>query len=69
MSTAIAASTFDMPQSSAIPKVAWLALMSGFLGWTFDSMDIESVFTGCLPHAGGTVGHGAIPARFPKRRG
>src|SRR5690348_15884355 len=27
--------------TSAIPKVAWLALVSGFLGWTFDSMDIN----------------------------
>ena len=27
--------------SSAVTKVAWLALMSGFLGWTFDSMDLN----------------------------
>ena len=26
---------------SAIPRVAWLTLVSGFLGWTFDSMDIN----------------------------
>lgn len=26
---------------SAVTKVAWFALLSGFLGWTFDSMDLN----------------------------
>ncbi|HEU4659048.1 MAG TPA: MFS transporter [Pseudolabrys sp.] len=27
--------------ASPIPRAAWLALVSGFLGWTFDSMDLN----------------------------
>lgn len=41
---AIAAQPLPAAGLSNIPKVAWLALASGFFGWMFDSMDIN-IFT------------------------
>jgi len=40
MTTEPSAATLGLSTSS-VPKAAWLALVSGFLGWTFDSMDLN----------------------------